>query len=169
MKKTSLIVIVCIGIIIFISFPWLYYRSMVNKASIGEPAKKNGEFPFKLVYRINDEVVTIEDTFICEYKGAKWNWNIGGYRVWKGYIESTGEDMVHVMNDGEYNIVITVGFAEYYMGLAPSSEYPWTPQFVKTGPQGSALGLSYEEALSQYGIEILSFEHTDPIGNIVSD
>ena len=164
-KQTRIIIFLCFGIIMLLSFPWLIQQSMLNDSSVQIPVIKHGEFPFKLVYQINDEVITVEDTYICEYKGAKWNWNIGSYRKWKGYIKGTGKDAVQVLNDGDYHIEIRLGGVKYYMKLAHhfDSEFSWTPKFVKAGLYGSSSSMSNEEALEQYGIEIISFEHADPI------
>ena len=164
-KSIAVIVIMCLGVVMILSLPWLIYNSFLNNANVQVPVLKNGEFPFKLVYQINDEVITVEDTYICEYKGAKWNWNIGGYRKWKGYIKGTGKDAVQVLNDGEYDIEILVGGVKDYMKLAYAfdSNCSLDPMFNKAGPYGSSLSLSNEEALEQYGIEIISFEHADPV------
>ena len=135
-----------------------------EKKDIQVPQVTYGEFPFKLTYRIKDEIVTVEDTYICEFKGVKWGFDTGAYRKWENYIESTKKNYIHVMQDEESAITISVGGIDSYMNL---EDFGVEAGFLRrTRLESGGVMISYipdKEALSEYDIEIISFEHADTI------
>ncbi len=167
-KKCSLSVIITITVCavliigVFGSCALFLYN---EKKDIQVPQVTYGEFPFKLTYRIKEKIVTVEDTYICEFKGVKWGFDTGAYRMWESYIESTEKNYIHVMQDAESDITISVGSVGSYM----RSEYPDGPEagfLRRTRLESGGVMISYipdKEALSEYDIEIISFEHADTI------
>lgn len=54
------------------------------------PEIKYGEFPFKITYKLDGEVYTVEDVYICEYKGLGFTSEYCGfYNRWEGHIKDT--------------------------------------------------------------------------------
>ena len=176
MKKIFLIcgIILCV-FLLFTPAMLLSIYGTTKGNSYSPPKVTYGEFPFKLVYKLNGEEYTVEDTVICEYIKTEYDWNKGKRRIWKRYLAS---------NPKEEDILITKGFnravyffigdAEYYMGDSDLyyGEFPFVPHVYisKYISVFSATGsLSQEEILKHYGIEIVSWEFSDPIENSFSE
>ena len=88
MKK--IIVILLTSIIIF---------SFSSCQNVPEPQIKEGEFPFEMVYEIDGETITVNDIYVCEFDGFDWNEGVGKHRKWKGYIKSSGTDVLILLED----------------------------------------------------------------------
>ena len=58
---------------------------------MGSPKIKYAEFPFKLTYEVYGETRVIEDSIVCEYKGAKVVAPAGKRREWTSYLKSGNE------------------------------------------------------------------------------
>lgn len=158
-RKDILILLILIFICLALVIVGIVAQRQQLVSSVQKPTVTHGEFPFKLVYRVDNEIITVEDTYICEYRGTGWNWNIGGHRKWRGYIKGTGQENVHVLTDGEHHVEVIVPGVQYYMGLSAYSNQPYTPKFHYVGPY---IG-DQELFLRNYDIEIISFEHAPSI------
>ena len=86
-KIIKIALIIFIGIIIVIVFPFIYfileilYSMFIDVPSV--PKEKHGEFPFELVYEYRGEQITIKDTIVCDYEGRSWSLDGGSSRDWK--------------------------------------------------------------------------------------
>ena len=169
LKKVLLIIlIVWVSITLLVSAFHFYY---FGEWSIPDPEIKHGEFPFKLVYRIGEETVTIEDTYVCEYigKSASNPFNEGRFIIWEGYMKSTG-DYRHVLleDDGRALLYFEFypdfcmgdGYDEEYIEIYLRGElpYPYRPTRINDN-------LTDEELLRHFDVEILHWEMAPPIKN----
>ena len=127
-----------------------------------------GEFPFRLVYSINGEKITVEDIFIAEFDGFGWNIGVEGYRRWRGHIKGTGKTRVLVLIDDNRRIYITVGSARYYMGdLDFFDGTPFEPAIIMEIYPNEMRGTttSRVDLLRPYNIELIEWELSNPIVN----
>ena len=163
----SIIGIVVLGILYFVFLPWAgVFAGMVSSPSPDKPQITYGEFPFKLVYEINGERHTVEDSLICEYAGIGMNEGIGKYREWKGHLASGNENIVLLEVNENMEIVYDPGNANYYMGDMPDGEgfahlFP-DAAYNKKNSEGI---ISKKKLLSKYGIKLISWDYTKPIAN----
>ncbi len=187
-KKVVSIVFIVIGSVILYIILFIASTYFFGTLSIQQPEIKYGEFPFKLVYRIGEEVVTIEDTYICEYKGRKYDIKVGSGRIWDGYMKNTGEpNCVIVEEDGRVLVRFMLSPYEcmgdgyksktlegYFEGEVPDAEFrEWKMHMSEDGTLETYLisaepliaNLSKEEILEYYDIEVLHWEITEPIKN----
>lgn len=123
--KTVVIGFLMLVVVLFTAFPFLginlsIYLDTLLQPNPPKPAIKYGEFPFKLEYELNGELIVIEDTLICEYDGIKM---VGGQkeRSWTSRLASGGEDRIEllVLSDTEewYQAVVkSIGSPKDLMG-----------------------------------------------------
>lgn len=132
-----------------------------------KPEVTSGEFPFKLVYEINGETVTVEESYSFEYVGAKWNWNAGWSNEWDACIGNTGEEAVVMTQNGNTKIYASVGNVKYYLGGYEEPDYDPLAfyEYTANGRATSFFRLSEDELWEQYKIKIVSWEHSEPIEN----
>lgn len=165
MGIVALILVGVIGVFILAS-PWIVIY-VFGWLSPNPPAPRTtyGEFPFRLEYRIDDEVHVIEDVIVCEYNGVGWNEGAGKYRKWKGTFKNTGAEEIIVLSDADTRICCSIGDAAYYMG---DKEYgdSYVPKFyyVETFDNGTVSG-DAEDLLDKYKIELLDWKLSEPIEN----
>ena len=164
-----LIIIVAILVLIIVSPLILIAGCSLLTPNPPKPEITYEEFPFELVYEINGEKITVNDTYVCEFDGFGSNEGVGKYRKWKGYVKSTGEEYVILIQDGDLKLCCSIGSASYYMG---DSDYETnSPNIFYTKPNdmgGFTIGGMPEEleALKeQYKIQIISWDLSDPIEN----
>ena len=139
-------------------------------AAVPAPQVTRGEFPFEIVYEKNGERVTVRDVYVCEFEGIEWNENFGRYRRWKGYLKSTGENTLVLLEDNGATITCNVGSAAYYMNDPNGPDIdeitPTVQRVQRTSSGGvSAATLSAETLSEQYGIRLLSWSFSEPIEN----
>ncbi len=115
-KLSQRTVLVILGIIL-ITLLALLYRLTAKPAMI-----RYGEFPFKLVYELNGNEVTIEDTVICEFGGMRFGSN-GWWRKWEGHLASGKEvkfaqdyNAISLMLDTTNEVFFFLDSPRYYMG-----------------------------------------------------
>ena len=172
MKKIFLIGGIILGILLFV-LPLLYlhiYGSDKEK-SYPQPKVTYGEFPFKLVYKLNGEEYVVEDSVVCKYIRTEYDLNRGEHYVWKYTLASNSRrDAVLLVKDGFQSVYCYVGEAEYYMGdedgyygATPFVPHVYVSSLIPSFP--GLESLSQEEILEKYNIEIISWEFSDPIKN----
>lgn len=87
--KRTILITVSIMLILFIvllifTFPWwLIAVGLYFSPAPPKPEITYGEFDFKLVYEINGEIRTVEDTIVCEFDGFNVDEGRGKTRRWK--------------------------------------------------------------------------------------
>ena len=190
-----LFICICIFVVAFSIFvlPWL----LIAVIPIGDnteyvPEITYGEFPFKLVYEIEGKEFTIEDTLICKYNGYGKNEGTGKYIRWKTEFASGNKRIVLFEMSGlelsiskrlDYNaekasqytthVHYDVGAPEYYMGSATNKieqlgSFPNARLFIEKKGKGSDLHITAQNLLDKYNIELISWDHAEPIENTFS-
>lgn len=135
------------------------------------PRVEKGEFPFEVVYELDGRVITVSDVYVCEFDGFTWNENAGRIRQWRGYIKSSEQKELVLLEDGGVQVICTVGSPEYYMS-DPSVSYTeaYTPSvsYVERLAGGGVFSgtLDSEQLLERYGIRIISWSFAEPIENV---
>ncbi len=165
MKKLVLcIAIVLSFVVVFGGITMLF----LTKKSF-EPKIKQGEFPFSLTYKINGETIIADGTYVCAYDGIGWDTGRGFYRKWNGYVKETGLENVLIFEDSKGKIFCRVGNPEYYMG--DNKKLSWEtnalnpPHLYEEKKVNDYIYRSVEEIRETYGIEIISWEFSEPIQN----
>ena len=130
------------------------------------PEIKYGEFPFRLEYEINGQVVVVEDTIICKYKGVGYGISINKkYLKWESCLASGKEipwdKQVSLLIDEANQIYLYLREASYYLG-AQDDDNEWSP--VAWSPLIIGI-ISTDELWDKYNIRIISFEPSPPIEN----
>ena len=135
-----------------------------------KPEITYAEFPFEITYEIDGESVTVKDTYICEFDGFGRNEGEGKHREWKGYIQSTGEEKVVLLQDGNLSLAIAVGYPEYYMSDPTESDVEYEPYVYYIidpndigGVSSGVIGI--EPILEQYKIKLIGWKLSEPIQN----
>lgn len=155
-------------LLLIITFPWsaliLYHTFSPNPP---KPEITYGEFPFELVYEIDGETITVNDTYICKFDGFGSNEGTGKYREWKGYVKSTGKSTLFITKDDKYKFYCNVGKAEYYMG--DTEHHMWVeiagPTLYADDHDPWALPDIDEEERRIEKIKIISWKFSEPIEN----
>ena len=135
------------------------------------PEIRYGEFPFRLEYEINGEIVIVEDIVICKFDGVGAGTN-GKYLKWKQYLASDKDEnsVMLLKADETTKVYYTVGDARYYMDDGPA--YMYLPEYsivtygaVYVTNWGLSGVVSKEDLQNKCGIQIISFEHSERINN----
>lgn len=192
-KKGLLISVIAIFFIILIAFlmlkaygailmggsiPWipLIVDSIIS-SNPPEPKIKYGEFPFTLVYEIDDETIVTEDTLIIEYKGVGWNEAQGKYNKWnrylksqrvKGYIRHNVILFNGLLENGNSAVIyLELGSCEYYMGLEDDMKYYYysniKPGDIVINSRTYTGPINEEELLEKFNIKIIKKTISNPI------
>jgi len=183
MKKVSIIGAVALIIflmpVIVYTLGWLGYGLSLSFDRPPAPEIKYGEFPFKLTYEINGETKVIEDTIVCEFDGYEKNGG-GTRRVWKAHLKSGNSEIVLLQVDELAQLYCIHESADYYMDDMQNwssresykefrdSSFNW--RFLVLGQPRDEGGMEGEfvtsdEALTKYGVKIISWEPSEPIDN----
>lgn len=171
-------IIVLIGIILFYFFvlPWLLiYFGLQSLPNPPRPEITHAEFPFKLVYEINEERKVIQDTIICEFDGVGMDEGQGKFRKWKQRLASgnmSGDFVIlEKLNELE-KIGFYPGSADYYMNDSEwykenNSSFPnaWLVKNEKGDVSGEDY-LKEDQLYEKYHIKLISWEPSPPIKNL---
>lgn len=170
-KKYVLVIFIIISIILGILlcvclFPQVVML-LINSGGKNPPQPQitYGEFPFKLEYEINGEIIKIEDVLICEYDGVGIG-NNGKFLKWKKRIASTGEEDLLLLSEENKKIFCTVGNANYYMGEIQEDETPNPKLYIDECKETITTSSSDPVELEKYNIRIIHYEFSQPIENI---
>ena len=140
-----------------------------------KPEIKYGEFDYSLVYELNGETKTINDTLVCEYDGISRS--LEGKSVkWNSYIKGMeNQDNYLIFENDEYRLYIYLPTdARYYMddpvyeayGFDDDDVEPWLGyEYVNEGPDTSYEIYSVEDYEEKFGAKIVSWEIEAPIKN----
>jgi len=165
----GMLLVVLVGFLVILAISF-FFSSLFGKE---KPDIVYGEFPFKLVYTINDgqyTQYTIEDTLIIEYDGV---WIDGGKPAndWKCSLKS-GAELPIVLREGtdeegnSFKITFYLGSGDYYMGEAEEFDgYPDDSTVLPGDVYNSAKGwvkLNPSE-LGQYNVYIDEVVLSPPI------
>ena len=142
---------------------------------IQKPEIKNGEFDFSLVYEIDDEIKTIEGTYVCEFGGIDRSFE-GASRYWNGYIAGhNGSTCYELKTTDDGVIKVQLNFSpEFFMSdpdfITDDNIYILKPEpyiYITSGDP-SIEDPTNEIFFSIYegdDIKIISFVYEQPIVN----
>jgi len=128
------------------------------------------EFPFQVVYEMDGEVITLNETLICEYAGETWDGSrYERYRTWKQRYAG-GEDLIlKRISDTEYIGFCLGGTSAYWMGDTESPSYCITPHggdhVVLTEKTKLGMFIYFDELYEKFGIRIIDVKTSAPIEN----
>lgn len=170
------VLLVALIILIVISYiPWIIVLCAYFFGENPEkPEIRYGEFDYSLVYEINGETKTINDTLVCEYDGISRS--LEGKSVkWNSYIKGTNkEDCYLIFEDDEYKLYIYVPTdARYFMDEPDYDLYgfenpgePWLAYaFVEPAEDKEYQFFSVDDYEEKFGVKIVSWEIEKPIEN----
>lgn len=179
MKKKNIIilctVIISVLLIIMLIPAFLLALLYAHIPNIPEPEVTYAEFPFELVYKKGDEIITVNDVYVCEYKGVVLQAYSKKARKWEGYVKSVGDpdlDLV-LAQEGDTYLVCTLDSPLYYMGDPENVTYEASEPTViyvtkpnKMGGVSSGIDSgTLDPLIEKYGIDIISWEYSEPIEN----
>ena len=174
-----LIIVLAFVVIVIAIFalPWLFMAvASVFSPLPPKPPVDYAEFPFKLVYEINDEVKTIEDTLIIEHNGYTYHGTPQKRNSWRRSLKSGNsldsltlfhED--YVPDGGSVTIRFELGSCEYYMGLEEANV-----SYIAIGAKPGDIiesryrftgAISEEELYEKYNIRIIDMELSSPLSS----
>ena len=90
------------------------------------PKIKEGRFDFTVTYELNGEVKTVEDTYVCKYKGVSMTLEGISYREWKGTFNGgLTDDSIKICDtaDGGEIVLAFLIYPEYFMGEPDYKEF----------------------------------------------
>ena len=187
--KISLIII-SIAIASFLSICFLFFSALLGYVALTNPnppqipATYYGEFPFKLVYEINGEQKTIEDTLVIEYQGYRISAGSLGTleNDWNAYLERRKDEqetqyyyteqfvlLDNYIDGCHIRIEFDVGSCEYYMGLEEADVFSYiyrygtsAGDFILFSPEYEGR-ISEEELYDEFGIKIIEKQISKPL------
>lgn len=168
--KTKIVLFISIALMIVITIGGviILFSAFTAKNNI-EPEIKYAEFPFSLTYKVGNETITVDHTYVCEFKGIGWDTGRGFYREWDGYVKETGLENVLIVEDSKRQIFCRVGDPRYYM--EDLDALPWKnkslspPHLYAVKKTSDFDSISVEEIKLTYNIEILSWSFSQPVEN----
>ena len=168
LRVLKVAVILMVVFLLTIWSPWIFMGCMaILEPAPPAPQETYGEFPFELTYKINGEIITVKDIYVCEYAGVGWSEAGGKYRKWSGYIKGCGESAIFITEDSDRKIFCFVGDAEFYMNDEQyPEERPLTPRLYDVKKNVNVMNsLNQDEIVAIYNIEIVSWKFSKPIEN----
>ncbi|MCL2149888.1 MAG: hypothetical protein FWH51_03015 [Dehalococcoidia bacterium] len=176
MKKPMTILL--IAALLVLLFPILIPMACLPLSSCLQPNPPRpeityGEFPFKLVYELNGEEITIEDTIICEFDGFGFSWGGGDkWLKWKSHLASGKKSPsplaeVSLKISDTHEVYFFLGGPKYYMGVEAGyvlNFHAFRIQEYSFGGQSYPM-VSEDELLDVYGIKLVSWKPSPPIVN----
>ena len=173
-KIFIMLIIFCVMIPVvicsFLVLPWLTLAfGLILSPNPPKPQITYGEFPFELIYEINNETVVVKDTVVCKYDGVGINEGVGKFRKWKYFLKNAGGTSLLLTEDEERRIYCSVGDAEYYMNDEQNpTGRPLEPHLFEIKKTTSTLdydSLKPIEIMEHYNIKIISWNFSEPIEN----
>lgn len=190
------LVLVCVIGVLIIASPWIILGvGLWLSPAPPKPEITYGEFDFKLVYEIDGEIKTIEDTIICEFDGFNIDEANGKTRRWKEAFKNENVNELYAFrveqidnpefneykngrkpdynqivlkNIDHYKVLLRVADAEYFLGELDDK----TPSPIEPTIQVYDKSICYykdpkqsEEFLELHNFKIISWECDEPIEN----
>ena len=190
------LVLVCVIGVLIVASPWIILGiGLWLSPAPPKPEITYGEFDFKLVYEIDGEIKTIEDTIICEFDGFNIDEANGKTRRWKEEFKNENGNELYAFrveqidnpefneykngrkpdynqivlkNIDHYKVLLRVAGAEYFLG-EPDDK---TPSPIEPTIQVYDKSICYykdpkqsEEFLEPHNFKIISWECDEPIEN----
>ncbi len=184
LKKNLIITAIIFAIAILIVY---MFTSCFFAENPPYPVITYAEFPFKLTYELNGEIMTFEDVYICEFKGFQFNEGIGEKcRIWEERFASGLERITLLEKDDVeiiyYQISKDGGMAGVFMGDPYYTTFPFGDIDVEdieftfgsfpnarvfSSETIGTLGqlISAEEMWELYKLKLLNLEIGGPIEN----
>ena len=143
---------------------------------VKSPEIEEGRFNFSVTYECDGEIKTVSGVYVCEYAGASWSIEGGGFsRDWDYHyegVEAGGGGQIHVatIDDGG-KIYISLGFYPQYFMDDPEIGELTPPEpivYIEYANEDDDMASSFgdEEMIAElYGIKIISYQYDDPIEN----
>ena len=129
-----------------------------------------GEFSLRLEYKINNELIIHEDILIAEFSGINHFSVNGKHRQWRQHLMSDrrSEHILLMTLENGGRLYYNVGSASYFMGDVIREESTQINSFNSVFLQdGNSRRLILPDVLlSDFGIELISWEHDPPIENV---
>ena len=199
-KKITIAVIafilICVIGIFIIASPWIILTvGLWLSPAPPKPEITYGEFDFKLVYEIDGEMRTIEDTVICEFDGFNIDEGRGKTRRWKENFKNVqGNELyafrveqidnpdfneyrhgrkpnynkIVLKNIDDYKVLLSVADARYFLGEPENKmTYPIEPS-LDVYDKNTCYYIGPEETeklLEMHEFKIITWECDPPIKN----
>ncbi len=168
MRNILIIILVILAVILICTvLPWLIlFLGYWTSESPAKPEITYGEFPFKLVYEINGEEITVDDTLICNYDGIGVSEAVGKVRVWTSSLKSGNEKLV-LSSYGNITLYYDIGSASYYMDDYNNGEFSPNVRCETKNEDGTKSDklIFSDELLNKYAIVIKNWNIRPPIQN----
>ncbi len=181
-SKVFMLVFCCV---VFILMVWATITAVFFHGFEPRPRIDSGEFPFKVVYEIKGDKITIEDSIIVKYKGTDHNMDRLSPYKWVSHFESGREKSKHlndligenglvlfedILEDGKACVVVmNLGINPYYMGYLSDGYIPGNV-FIATYDLENKDGVDYHfstfdeaDLYDIYGFKIIETEFSNPI------
>jgi hypothetical protein len=160
-----------------------------------DPSVTSGEFPFRVVFEYQGEIVSVEETVTANYIGHHISWRLVSPRTWDFWLGGTYQNSGFVTGLSTRELTIAVfdyehqskispgrtntasevwiefGDGAYYMGDRGNSAYHpgiiLAEYFITASGYDSVSHtmLTFEQAEELFGIRILEWEFSEPIVN----
>jgi hypothetical protein len=150
-------------------------KNWITTIGVPKPQVKYGEFPYKIEFEYNGEIVTRNNTIICEFAKIdeytnEPEWNIRKKNVEEEKVSSNPIVMLNIpLESGAkaQSAGIMYGHAqgEYLLGNQ-SRPLIWISMYFDGTYHRIEAEKEVNEFLERYGIKIISVEETSPIKNI---
>ena len=181
--RVALIVFIAIIVvsILFALFMFIAFGGLTFLVYVPKPEITYGEFPIKLTYELDGEIIVIEDIVVCEFDGFINRGTAGKARKWNTKLKS-GEELIlldlrdlnqeNELGQTMVELYFYYGTGAYYMGdtdnpfAREAQSFDWIDYKYKTkdGKIGYS-GYKAEEAFEKYKIRVISWECAPPIKN----
>ena len=189
-------VLVCIIGFLIVAFPWILLAvGLYLSPAPPKPEITYGEFDFKLVYEIDGEIRTIEDTIICEFDGFNIDERRSKTRRWKDEFKNEQNNELYAWRveqidnpdsneykggrKPDYNYIVMKNIDNYKVLLSVDNAYCFMgePDYKRTAPIEPSINVydkntcyyidpEYkEEFLEAHDFKIISWECDEPIEN----
>ncbi len=174
-KAIGIIIILCSIVLAYIILPWAgMFIEMVLMPNPQKPQITYGEFPFRLVYEIDNKTIVVEDTLICEYDGYAADTASGKYRTWKSHLRSGNAHITLFKNENleifytpdvnQHAAGVYMGDTEIYSSINGAFPNAWQT-YIFNERQSSAYIISADDMWEKYKLRLISWEIAPPIEN----
>ena len=140
-------------------------------AALSRPEVSEGRFDFSVTYELNGETKTVNDTYVCKYKGVRMTLEGIYYRAWEGTFNGDlAGDTIKICDtaDGGEIVLAFLIYPEYFMGEPDYKEFEpsYDLAVYYYDENGYIIDNSDDaEVLASHGVRFIGFEYGDPIEN----